>query len=197
MKKHLTLLLLLSPLWVFSQSYMLREFNDGRTKINKRGMIVLGSWATANIGVNSYFWASNPNSASASKYFYQMNTYWNVVNLGIATYAYIKTAKTDYYNYTMDETVEAQNRNKKTYLINGALDVGYIITGIYLQSVRSSHPEKRRLLGYGQSIFWQGVFLAVFDSAMYLSLNKHEKESRLLLKGLSFNGNSAGVIFAF
>ncbi len=176
---------------------MLREFNQKRTKINKTGMIVLGSWALANIGVNGYFWADNPNSTSSSKYFYQMNTYWNIVNLGISGYAHYKSATTDYYDWAMDETIEAQNRDKRVYLINGALDVGYMIAGVYLQSVRSSHPEKQRLLGYGRSIFWQGVFLAVFDSAMYLSHNKHEKESRLILKGLSFNGNSVGVVFAF
>lgn len=159
-------------------------------------MIVLGSWAVANIGANSYLWA-NSSSIGSSRYFYQMNTYWNVVNLGIAGFAYYRTAKTDYYNYTMDETIEAQRKNERVYLINGVLDVGYIITGVYLQSVRQGHPEKQRLLGYGQAIFWQGVFLVAFDTAMYLSLNKHAKDSRLVLKDVSFNGNSVGVRFAF
>lgn len=197
MKKRLLLLLILLPALGFSQSYMLREFNAKRTQINKGGMIVLGSWAVANIGVNSYFWASNPDGKTSAKYFYQMNTYWNVVNLGIAGYAYYRSAKTDFYDYDMDQTIEAMQRDKRVYLINGMLDVGYIVAGIYMQSVRQSHPEKQRLLGYGRAVFWQGVFLMAFDTGMYLTLNKHDNNSRLVLKGVSFNGNSVGVCLAF
>ena len=51
--------------------------------IQKTGMIVLSSWAGLNILTGI---AGNFRFKNESKYFYQMNAAWNVVNLGIAAF---------------------------------------------------------------------------------------------------------------
>ena len=126
-----------------------------------------------------------------------MNTYWNVVNLGFATYGFIKSSKVDYSDYELDESIVAQRKSERIYLINAVLDAGYMVAGIYMQSAAGSSSSKDRLYGYGQSFFWQGLFLAVFDSAMYLAHTQNEKKSNLVLKGYSFNGREVGLILAF
>ena len=173
---------------------VLNYFNQNRKKINKTGMGILGTWAVGNIGVNSYYWA---NSTGRSKYFHQMNTYWNAVNLGLASYGYIKAAKRDYSDFELDESIEDQRKSERIYLINAVLDAGYIVAGIYMQSAAGSNSSRDRLYGYGQALFWQGLFLAVFDSAMYLAHTRNEKKSNLVLRGYSFNGRELGIVLAF
>lgn len=193
MRKLFLVLLLLLPVWAYCQD-VVGYFNHKRQKINKTGMIVLGSWATGNIGVNGYLWSK---ASGSTKHFHEMNTYWNIVNLGIAGFGYFKSAKEDFSDYDLEESMHAQAKSERIYLINGVLDVGYIITGVYLQSVRQTHPEKERLTGYGQAIFWQGIFLVAFDSVMFLVHHGNKKNSGLILEDFSFNGTSVGVRFAF
>lgn len=193
MRRLFFILLFIIPAWTYSQD-VVGYFNNKREKINRTGMVVLGSWATANIGINGYLWSQ---TSGTQKHFHQMNTYWNIVNLGLAGYGYYKTAKEGYSDYDLQESMDAQAKSERIYLINAVLDVGYIVTGVYLQSVRHTHPEKARLTGYGQAIFWQGLFLVAFDSVMFIAHYGNRKNSGLILEEFSFTGNSVGVKFAF
>jgi hypothetical protein len=78
MKNILFLSLFLSISTItFSQNLKLSNFNQERLDLNRKGMVVLGSWAGANLITNGILLS---NSSGSDKYFYQMNVYWNVVN---------------------------------------------------------------------------------------------------------------------
>lgn len=133
-------------------------------RIRKTGMLVLGSWAVANIisgGVGR-------NQLSGEKaYFHEMNAIWNVVNLGIAGAGYYFTVKGSMPNELTDQ-FNSQINFQKILLFNAGLDLAYIVGGFYLME-RSKNTAKlpERLKGYGKSIILQGAFLFTFDVLMY------------------------------
>jgi hypothetical protein len=58
---------------------------------------------------------------------------------------------------------------EKTLLFNAGLDVGYIMTGLYLTELsRRAGEQQERLEGYGWSLVLQGGFLLGFDLILYL-----------------------------
>lgn len=158
--------------------------------IQKSGMIVLGSWAILNIisGTAGYYTSNND-----KKYFHQMNSAWNLVNLGIAGFGYRGALNTD-LNLDYDSALVKMQSFEKILLINAGLDVLYIGTGVYLWK-KGLSDNSDRLMGYGKSIVLQGGFLLLFDTTLYLI---HRKETQSLLQitdQLSFTGT--GLIFSF
>ena len=126
-------------------------------------MLVLGSWATSNIIGGLAF---RSNTSGTSKYFHEMNTIWNTVNMGIATLGYISAIR-----MVQPESVLALYNEQigldKTLLFNAGLDLAYIATGLYLnERSKNATNNNERLKGYGNSIMLQGAFLFAFDVAM-------------------------------
>lgn len=113
---------------IFSQNLMLPIFNQERNDLNRKGMIVLGSWAGANLITNGILLS---NSSGSDKYFYQMNIYWNVVNGALAGLGVLGPKKKQ-GNLSAFQTLEEQSSTEKTFLINTGLDVAYVMTGAYL-----------------------------------------------------------------
>ena len=161
------LLLMVSVAW--SQSD-LSDFNSDRLDINRKGMLVLGSWAVLNL-------ASSPILASRTqgveRAFHQMNGYWNAVNLIIAGFGYYSAAHGP-VGLSLVETLQAQQSIEKILLFNTALDLGYITGGFLLRERSKSITKHReRLNGFGNSLLLQGGFLFVFDIALYLTHQNH------------------------
>ena len=150
----------------------------------KSGMIVLGSWATLNIisGSIGFF-----NSSGSVKYFHQMNTAWNIVNLGIAGFGYHGAAT---MNSTMgySEVLDKMQSFDRILLINAGLDLAYIGTGAWLWK-RGLDKNSDRQVGYGKSLILQGSFLLLFDSVLYLIHNKHTQNLIQITDQLTFTGN--------
>ena len=139
--------------------------------MNKKGMLVLGSWATANIAMSPILASRNTGSA---KYFHQMNGYWNSVNLVIAGIGYYAASKTDPSGFTLAETIKEQYKLEKILLFNAGLDLAYIAGGFYLKErAKTTTGNADRLKGFGQSLILQGGFLFAFDVAFYLIQSKH------------------------
>jgi hypothetical protein len=190
MKKLLTIILILIGPAAFAQD-SLKYYNYSRNQVTATGMKVLGGWAITNIGVGAVGWASSGGSA---KYFFKMNVLWNVANLGAAVSGFIGTKADKGKILTAGETMKAQQRIERTFLINGGLDLVYIGAGIFIKH-RGDQKNFTDLKGYGSSIMLQGAFLLLFDGTMY-SAEKHNgnKLRRFLEKNpVTFDGRSIGM----
>lgn len=141
------------------------EFYSKHLQTQNAGMVILGSWAVANIGVGAYGWSYYDGDA---KYFHQMNLFWNTVNLGIAGFAIYNNVQLDPMAFGNEEAMSEARKIEKVLLINSGLDVGYIGTGFLLKHLASSSEKRKDLLtGYGNSLILQGSFLLVFDLILY------------------------------
>ncbi len=192
MKKFFTLFLIAISFTAFAQD-SLKTYNYTRNSITKTGMEVLGSWAIVNIGAGAVGWADS--KGGSNKYFYQMNTIWGAANLGAAILGFTSTQKNKNKVLTPTESLVAQQKIEKTFLINGGLDVVYISAGIFLNN-RGNTRNSAKLRGYGSSIIIQGVFLLLFDGTMYSAQRSHGNKLRnfLVKNPITFNGKSVGMI---
>ncbi|HSO87840.1 MAG TPA: hypothetical protein VLQ91_14885 [Draconibacterium sp.] len=149
----------------FAQESETIDFYRKSNQINSTGMYVLGGWAVANIAFGAIGWS---NSTGSSKYFHQMNLFWNTVNLGIAGFVLYNNFNTDISMLSPDEMMARHVKTENLYLINAGLDVVYIGTGFLLKHLSNTNLNKQDLLkGYGNSVILQGGFLMIFDLIMW------------------------------
>ncbi|QNR23042.1 DUF6992 family protein [Croceimicrobium hydrocarbonivorans] len=139
------------------------DFNEERELKNKKGMMILGSWALVNIGLSATKLKSiDPKTRS----YHQMNLAWNSVNLGIAIYGFYQ-ASTANYGLNLMESLEAQERIQQILLINAGLDLLYIGSGFALNHWGNKGEKALRNQGFGQAIAVNGAFLLAFDLLFY------------------------------
>ena len=158
--------------------------------IQKTGMIVLGSWAGLNLltgaGGNFYF-------KNETKYFFQMNSAWNVINLGIAAIGFYGIPEMTSTLTNAEMLTEMRNFDR-ILLINAGLDVLYIGVGSYLLR-RGLKNNNRRFIGYGRSVILQGGFLFIFDLALYLRHSPNTKGLFQITENITFTGNGLSIAF--
>lgn len=172
----LIIALLLAVRLMAQDSLYLEKFNRERIQTTKTAMIVLGGWSVANIATGLI--AMGQTSGEA-KYFHQMNAIWNAVNLGIATAGYLGNRKLNPADYNMQGSIKEQNKIEKIYVVNGALDVAYILGGLYAREYGKNQTgkEQDRWKGYGTSIILQGGFLLLYD---VVNLRIHHRHGKAL-----------------
>ncbi len=142
-----------------------REFYSKSLRTTNAGMYILGGWAVTNIASGAYGWSR---SDGDTKYFHQMNLFWNTVNLSIAGYALYSNSRIDITAMDQYEIMESHTRTERILLINTALNVGYIGGGFLMRHFAGRSSNHRDLLkGYGNSVIMQGGFLLLFDFALY------------------------------
>ncbi len=168
---------------LFVSAQELTDFNVERLDINKTGMMVLGGWAVANL-VSSPILASR--STGSTKYFHQMNGYWNTVNFALAGFGLYGALTGDPSGFTLSETLSEQMSMEKILLFNAGLDIGYMAGGLYLLE-RSKRDNSDRLKGFGQSIVLQGAFLFAFDLGFFLVHQGHEQQLFKYLEQVSIH----------
>jgi hypothetical protein len=180
-----------------------QSFNDSiaisRNNITEKAMITLGSWAAVNIASGFIIAAQ---TQGESKYFWQMNAYWNLINGGLAIMGYLNVRKAMTRKYGFAENESAQLSMEKLYAINFGLDLAYIASGFYLREKGTNNTNlksQEQLTGYGKSIIVQGGFLLIMDGIV---LSLHHKNSVRLnkkLKGLELGAgpNGLGLSFSF
>lgn len=172
-----------------------------RNQIIRSSMLGLGAWAVANIGYSA---AAAPNNEGTAKYFHRMNGYWNTINLGIATLAYINSQKQLHYpsNISAEKNDHQQKQLEKVLLINTGLDVGYMAAGLYLQN-RSKQQQlpvnQQQMKGYGESLLLQGGFLLAFDVLQYCLHvnNKHNSQKKGTKVSLGASPQSLAICYQF
>lgn len=191
------LLLLFPILLLFASVFAQQDFNDSiansRNRITEKSMIVLGSWAAANIAAGFIIAGQ---SQGESKYFWQMNAYWNLVNGGLAVLGYLGARKAMAKKFGLAENESAQISIERLYAFNFGLDLAYIATGFFLHEkglTTTNTKSHEQLSGYGKSIIIQGCFLLLMDGVV---LSLHHKNSVRLnkkLKSLELNAGANGL----
>jgi len=157
---------------ITAQQNFTDNFNAKKQLINKRGMIVLGSWAAANIAYGSI---ARSDASGSTKYFHEMNMIWGGINLGLSALGYIGSRKREMLNTA--GTLQKQTTVEKTFLFNAGLDFAYIAGGFYLtEKAKNDLGKGDRNKGYGNSIVLQGAALLLFDGVMYLIHTNHGKQ---------------------
>ncbi|MDF9794785.1 hypothetical protein OKW21_000048 [Catalinimonas alkaloidigena] len=194
MKKYILTLIFC---WAFFQAFgqadnEIISFYKQQKQITKIGMLTLGGWAVGNIAVNSLLMTQ----ASGSRYyFYQMNTFWNVVNLALAGFGYYNSLQIAPDTLQLSTTTDEFFGLQKTLLFNAGLDVAYMAGGLYLlEKAKSIERNSKRFTGYGQALILQGAFLLVFDTVLYFVLDARSSE---LLPLLSSSVNGIGLSLRF
>jgi hypothetical protein len=197
------ILILIIGLSISGCAWSQQSFNDSiaisRNSITEKAMITLGSWAAVNIA-SGFIIAGQ--TQDESKYFWQMNAYWNLINGGLAIMGYINARKAMTRKYDLAENESAQLSMEKLYAINLGLDLAYIATGFYLRErgINNTNQKSRdQFAGYGKSIIVQGGFLFIMDGIV---LSLHHKNSVRLnkkLKGLELGAgpNGLGLSYSF
>ncbi|WP_235925831.1 DUF6992 family protein [Pontibacter burrus] len=161
MKKYFCLLLcLLLATGASAQPDALATFNLQQSGILRIGMFVLGGWALLNILIGSFRLMK---ATRNKRFFFQMNIYWNIVNLVIASAALYSLLTTDIANYTLAQSLTQHHWFKKVLYLNIGLDIAYLMMGIWLQERSRFSPKTEQLKGWGQAIVLQGLFLLVLD----------------------------------
>lgn len=183
--------------WMVFQAYgqsdqSLVRFNEKRKQITQIGMLTLGGWALSNIAVNGILMTQ----ASGSRYyFYQMNTFWNVVNLAIAGFGYYDNMQLAPETLSLSASTDEFYSLQKTLLFNAGLDIAYMAGGLYLlEKAKNTEAQQARFNGYGRGLLLQGAFLLVFDTVLYFILDAHAHE---LLPLLSSSAQGIGLSLIF
>ena len=179
----------------YVQAQGLAGINSERLHKQKVSMLVLGGWAAGNIAAGSILASQRKGE---DKYFHLMNAGWNLVNLGLATAGYLSAASSGPSGLDLYTTIQEQQRIQKIFLFNAGLDVGYMMGGLYLME-RSKQTENKpeRLRGFGKSILLQGAFLFVFDLGAFFWQAQGNEALQPLLEGLTFDGQSLGMVLRF
>lgn len=161
MRKYLCLLLFLLMSGVANaQTSTLATFNLRQNEVLKIGMIVLGVWALLNIIIGSF---KLMKATRNKRFFFQMNIYWNIVNMVIASVALYSLLTQIPASLDLAESIKQHDWYKKILYLNIGLDVAYLFIGIWLQERSKLSPKIEQLKGWGQSIVLQGFFLLVLD----------------------------------
>ncbi len=180
-----------------------KTFNDSlafsRNRITEKAMITLGTWSALNIA--SGFIIAGQTHGEAH-YAWQMNAYWNFINLGLSAAGLLQARRTMGQPATLDGNVNAQEAIGKLYAVNFGLDVAYMIGGFYLRergNRETVDKHRDQFKGYGTSLVIQGAFLFFMDGIM---LHIHHQNSRRLQKHIrdieiSSGPNGLGVLYHF
>lgn len=168
------------------------DYQQDYNKINEHLMLTLGSYAVGNFAISGagYFAAQD----EYTKRFHEMNVMWNTVNFGLALPGYFK-AKKNAGDWDAAEMERQQRKTQSIFLINGAVDIGYIATGIYLRAEAENRPDESDMFkGYGDSMVLQGSFLFAFDLVAYAIHKRHyNREANTFLNKLSVRSFGQGI----
>lgn len=177
-------------------AYSFTDFSQARTRLDQRGLSVLGGWAVGNLLVSGIATGQTEGSAH---YFHQMNLGWGAVNLALAGAGYLaarRAARSP--STTRADNVRRQLKTENLYLLNAGLDVAYLAAGAYLLEKGrnpSAAGSPSRWRGYGQSLVLQGGFLLLFDGAQYAAHHRHANRSLYpLLSRVSVGPGAVAVV---
>ncbi|PVY44127.1 DUF6992 family protein [Pontibacter virosus] len=181
MKKYLCLLpLLLLCLTANAQGSAIAAFNLKQAETLKFGMLALGIWALINILISSI---KLTKSSRNKRFFFQMNIYWNIVNVIIAGGSLYYILSVDPGARTLPESVEFHFWTLKLLYLSIGLDLAFLMLAAYLKERSLSSPKAEQYLGYGQSITLQALFLLVLDITLVALLEGRADQLLPLIQG--------------
>ena len=160
-----------------------------RNQLNKTNMTILAAWAGVNILQSSIAAA---NAKGSDKAFFQMNSYWNTVNLALAGFGLYSVKKAVNKKLSLAQNLKAQTQLEKILLFNAGLDVGYVFGGLYLNE-RGQRLVNEQTQGFGKSLALQGGFLLVFDVVQYCLHHANGKNLNGWLNRVDIGSTQNGV----
>ena len=160
-----------------------------RNQLNKTNMTILAGWAGVNIIQSSI---SSANAKGSDKAFFQMNTYWNFVNLAVAGIGLYSVKKVATKKLSLAQNINKQQQLEKILLVNSGLDVGYVFAGLYLQE-RGQRLNNDQTQGFGKGVLLQGSFLLVFDVVQYCMHHANGKHLNGWLQKVDIGASQNGV----
>jgi hypothetical protein len=169
----------------------LTDFNQQRLGRTRRSMMVLGTWAAANIAVGVI---GMSRTTGETKAFHQMNLGWGAVNLGLAASGWWTATHTDPAGFDLYQSTLEHHKLQKILLFNAGLDVGYVMAGLYMQErSKTTTKQPERLRGFGRSVVLQGAFLLVFDLGAWLYHHRLEHRMPPLFQQTTIGAIPGGV----
>lgn len=198
MKKIAILSILTGFLWsteIYGQHLSWDSINKRRLEINRQHLYILGAWGAANVIQGSI---SASNSTGSTRYFHQMNAYWNGVNLAIAGLGLWGLKYQMKQSFGPAQLIQEQRTLEKFLLLNTGLDAAYIMTGLYLRE-KGLRQNSDRSKGFGNSLIFQGSFLLVLDLVHYFAHQKNGKALQDQVNKLQWNVglSGAGLTYRF
>lgn len=184
-------LALVAALTLHSQPFDLKEWNKDRLTTSRVGMLSLGSWAVANMGVGAFGAALETDERWRA--FHVTNLVWNTVNLTLALISLVREWDDDPARFTAKESLVSSEGSEKVFFINAALDLGYLAAAAFLWQ-RGEATNTPWLVGAGQALLLQGGFLVLFDGIMGI-LNA--RLTGRLLEGVDVQVTPLGVAGRF
>lgn len=174
-----------------------RGFDDSlarsRNMLTRDAVLGLGSFAVVNIATG-FIVAGQ--TQGETRYFWRMNGYWNLVNLGVAAMGYLGSDRALKRSYSLADNDKAQLSVEKTYLFNLGLDLVYITGGFYLRErgvSETNQLSRWQYRGYGSSIAIQGGFLAIMDALMVALHHRNSVRLNKRLRGFTVGVGPAAV----
>lgn len=164
MKKIFLLLFIFTTIYASKAQTSLDEINQTRCKHTLNGMIAFSSWTGANLIAGT---VGVLTTTGETQHFFEMNLYFNAINLGLAIPGLIGAVKAKRTGLSFEQSVKEVQKIKTIYLVNGALDLTYITVGFLLREMSRNNSNdiqlKNRLSGFGNSFIVQGGFLLIYD----------------------------------
>lgn len=195
MKKLVLTTFLLITVLAAANAQDMQDFYTLSVQYNRTGMYVLGGWAVSNLLTGAYGWTTQTGS---TKYFHQMNTMWNVVNLSIAGLALHNFATTDISILAAGDMFQKHMTFEKLFLINAGLDIVYMgAGGLLIHRAGKSEKNSLRYKGYGRSVIMQGAFLFAFDLVMYFVQSRHRLNFNPVIENLTVRPGEISLLLNF
>ena len=187
--KIILFIIFISSQYVFAQ--IPTDYNKQRNDIDKKLMLTLTTWSSANIIASSIGWASAENGEA--KYFHQMNVMWSAINIGLALPGYFK-ARNSNSQISLGNTFRKQSETEQAYLFNTGLDIAYVTAGFLLKSEgKHNIPKQAQFNGFGNGLLLQGGFLFLFDLSAYIIHRHHATLLNPTLERLTMSSSGIGL----
>ncbi len=186
-------ILIASSLQAQSDS-LLQSIVQKQFKLQRTSTRILAGWSVANLAVSGI---AVGQAKGSTKYFHEMNLYWNVVNVGIAGMGLLSLRKQP-TSPTISSVVKEHYTLQKSLLLNTGLDIAYVTSGLWLldKSKTEITPlRSNRFRGFGQAVVIQGGFLLVFDLANYIIHRADSPRLHRLLDQVNLSGNGIRMKF--
>lgn len=188
-------LAIMASLSVHAQSVTsLQEITQRQAHLQRVGTWTLAGWSVANLAVSGI---AIGHAQGSSRYFHEMNLYWNAVNVGIAGIGLLSLRK-KHSSPTVSSAVKEHYALQNSLLLNTGLDLAYVTGGFWLldKSKTEINPTKNdRFRGFGQAVIVQGGFLLVFDLTNYFIHRSGNPRLYRFLDTVSINGNGVSLKF--
>ncbi|SDY43647.1 DUF6992 family protein [Hymenobacter psychrophilus] len=149
----------------------LPAINQARELMAEHGMGLLGVWALLNLVISGYH-VSRTDARTAAHHFHFMNVAWNMVNTLLAVWGILRAQPQGVAGLSLADSLAAQQSFEHLLLINAALDVGYVLIGLWLHRRAPAAERPERLHGYARSLWLQGGFLLCFDLTFYFAYHQ-------------------------